>query len=75
MARYIPAHRCVLILGGADTTKTPAVFSHAVYKYDAEGKITQLRDSPPSIKVYINRAVIAVDPAVGTRKSASIRIC
>ncbi|MCX7591117.1 MAG: hypothetical protein N2255_05755, partial [Kiritimatiellae bacterium] len=62
VARYIPAHKCIVILGGADTTKTPASFSHAVYKYDSEGKVTQLKDSPASIKVYINRAVIAVDP-------------
>jgi hypothetical protein len=65
IARYIPVSRCVLIFGGVDTNTAPAAVSHAIYKYDAEGAITRLRDSPESIKIYFNRAVAAVDPLTG----------
>src|SRR5262249_38501065 len=63
--RYNPVLQCVLILGGGDTDKTPPIFSHAVYCYGINGSITRLKDSPPSINIYINRAIVTVDPVSG----------
>jgi hypothetical protein len=65
IARHNPVLGCVLILGGADTDRKPAVFSHAVYKYDKNGAITRMKDSPPSINVYTNRSLVTVDPISG----------
>jgi hypothetical protein len=67
VARYNPIHKAVLILGGADTANTaqPAKRSHAIYKYDAKGQITRLKDSPDSLCVYINQSLVVVDPVSG----------
>ena len=65
IARYSPIHKCVLIMGGADTHVRPARHSHAVYKYDAKGTVTRLKDGPASITVYINQLVAAADPVSG----------
>jgi len=65
IARYNPVHKCVLILGGADTNSRPAKRSHAVYKYDANGTVTRLKDGPASICIYINQSLAAVDPVSG----------
>jgi hypothetical protein len=65
IARYNPVSHCVLIIGGADLTVNPTDFSHAVYRYDKNGVTVRLKDSPPSIKIYINRALVTVDPVSG----------
>jgi hypothetical protein len=65
IARYSPAERCVLILGGATTDTVPAAVSRAVYKYDARGVLTRLKDAPESVRIYPNRAVVSVDPVSG----------
>src|SRR5262249_54095457 len=65
IVRYNSVTHSVLVLGGANLDTTPATFSHAVYRYDRNGVITRLKDSPASIKVYINRSVITVDPVSG----------
>ena len=69
IARYIPSQHAVLLMGGVNTDpmgeNLPAVASHAIYKYDANGAITRLRDFPSSIWIYPNQAVAVVDPVSG----------
>jgi len=66
IARYVPSERAVLLMGGANSDplaeNLPAVASHALYKYDANGVITRLQDFPSSIWIYPNQAVAVVDP-------------
>jgi hypothetical protein len=65
IARYNPVSHCVLIIGGADTTVAPTDFSHAVYRYDRNGALTRLKETPPSVKIYTNRSVVTLDPVSG----------
>jgi hypothetical protein len=65
IARYNPIHKCVLLMGGADTNSEPAKRSHAAYKYDARGTIARLKDAPASICIYVNQSLAAVDPVSG----------
>lgn len=65
VARYLPSQRAVLLMGGVDTGPAyplPDKQSRAVYKYDANGVITKLKDAPSTIWMFPNMTVAVVDP-------------
>lgn len=66
IARYIPSQHAVILIGGVNTdpmeSGQPAVPSHAVYKYSADGSISRMKDFPSSIWMYPNHAIAVVDP-------------
>jgi len=65
IARYSPVCHCVLLMGGVGSTADPLAQMRGVYKYDANGVITRMKDSPPSIVFYINDSLSAADPVTG----------
>jgi len=58
--RYNPVYKCVVMMGGKDTTDSPAV-----YKYAPDGTITRMPDDPLGLTTFINYSLVAADPVSG----------